>query len=131
MLERGAAGGEASRIKNYSVQFVGMVYHGDELFTQLRHTGMMEGRRVVVVEVLNASGTLCLRGQAEIEPVRTAYVFTGQGSQSVGMGMELYAASKYARAVWDAADGYLSKTFGFSILDVVRDEDAQRRSGGG
>lgn len=89
VIEKGAAGGNPKRIKNFSVQFIGMIFHGEELFTQLRHTGMLAGRRVVVVEVLNISGTVCLRGQAEVEPLRSAFVFTGQGSQSQGMGMDL------------------------------------------
>lgn len=66
VVESGAAQGDATRIKTFGVEFVGMVFHGDELVTQLRHTGMIEGRQVVTVEVLNASGTVCLRGEASV-----------------------------------------------------------------
>jgi fatty acid synthase subunit alpha, fungi type len=36
------------------------------------------------------------------------------------MGMELYANSAVARAVWDQADEHLGEVYGFSILEIVR-----------
>ena len=53
-----------------------------------------------------------LLGEAEIEQPVTAYVFTGQGSQEQGMGMELYGSSPVAKEVWDRADKYLLDNYG-------------------
>ncbi len=39
--------------------------------------------------------------------MKTAWVFPGQGSQTVGMGRDLYASSPAARAVFDEADAIL------------------------
>ena len=34
--------------------------------------------------------------------------------------MDLYAASSVARSIWDRADAHFINSYGFSILDIVR-----------
>ena len=45
---------------------------------------------------------------------KTAYIFPGQGSQTVGMGKDIYETSSVARAVFDQADSAL----GFPISEL-------------
>ena len=53
---------------------------------------------------------------------RHAYVFPGQGSQSVGMGLELYNTSKAAKDVFDEADEALEFPISELILRGPDDE---------
>ena len=46
-----------------------------------------------------------------VEEIKTAFVFPGQGSQIVGMGLDVYVHFASAREVYDEVD----KTLGFSL----------------
>lgn len=103
-----------------------MVLPGDELNVKLRHTGMRDGNMVVKVETFNSRGEKVLDGTADVAQPTTTYAFTGQGSQEPGMGMDLYNSSPAARTVWDNGDVHLKAVYGFSILEIVKDNPLEK-----
>ncbi|KAH7913599.1 hypothetical protein BJ138DRAFT_606981 [Hygrophoropsis aurantiaca] len=120
-VENVVAEGNPDRVLAYDVTFVGMVLPGDELTVKIRHVGMRDGNMVVKVETVNQLDEKVLEGSAEVAQATTVYVFTGQGSQEPGMGMDLYNSSPAARAVWEGADTHLLAVYGFSIVEIVKD----------
>lgn len=120
-VEQIAADNCPERVVSYKANFTAMVLPGSTLAVTLRHTGMHRGNKVIEVSTTDTvTGVKVLAGTAEVAQATTAYVFTGQGSQEVGMGMALYAESEVAKATWDEADRHLGDTYGFSILEIVR-----------
>ncbi|KAI9088332.1 hypothetical protein DFS34DRAFT_701418 [Phlyctochytrium arcticum] len=115
-----AANNHPERVKEYHVAFLDMVLPGDQLETKLYHVGMSNGKKLIKVVTQNSKGVKILEGSAEVEQPATTYVFTGQGSQEVGMGMDLYEASPIAKEIWDRADTHMLQTYGVSILNIVR-----------
>jgi fatty acid synthase subunit alpha, fungi type len=105
----------------YNVNFVGMVLPGDGLSVKIRHIGMRDGLIVVNIETSNERGEKVLEGTAEVAQPNTVYVFTGQGSQEAGMGMDLYMNLPTAHAVWEGANIHLLAVYRFSILEIVKD----------
>jgi acyl transferase domain-containing protein/acyl carrier protein len=53
------------------------------------------------------------------DPPRTAFLFTGQGSQCIGMGAALYATAPAYRAAFDECDALLEPLLGRSIKSIV------------
>ncbi|ETL48253.1 hypothetical protein L916_02122, partial [Phytophthora nicotianae] len=108
-----------SNVVEYEVSFDGMVYPGDKLFMQARHVGQKNGNKILSIEVVNSSSERVITARAVVKQRPTAFVFTGQGSAEVGMGMNRYQESPIAREIWDRGDRHLLNMFGFSILDIV------------
>ncbi|EAT92603.2 hypothetical protein SNOG_01108 [Parastagonospora nodorum SN15] len=85
------------------------------------HIAMKDGLRVLSFQAIDSENRqVVVEGEAEVDQLLTAYVFTGQGSQKEDMGMDLYATSEVARQVWDEADRFYSDTYGFCISDIVK-----------
>ena len=121
LVETWAAENNIGRVRGFHASLVGMVLPNDELTVQLQHVGMIAGRKIIKVEVSNKdTEDKVLLGEAEVEQPVTSYVFTGQGSQEQGMGMELYGNSPVAREVWDRADRHFIENYGLSIIDIVK-----------
>jgi fatty acid synthase subunit alpha len=91
------------------------------LSVKIHHIGMRDGKMVVKIKTTNDRGEEVLEGSAEVAQPTTVYVSTGQGSQEAGMGIDLYNSSPAARAAWDGVDAHLLAVYGFSIIEVVKD----------
>ncbi|KAK4134741.1 beta subunit of fatty acid synthase [Trichocladium antarcticum] len=121
LVETWAAENKIGRVRSFHATLTGMVLPNDDINVKLQHVGMVAGRKIIKVEAINKeTEEKVLLGEAEIEQPVTAYVFTGQGSQEQGMGMDLYGSSEVAKDVWDRADKYLMDTYGFAITNIVK-----------
>ncbi|MDO8644522.1 MAG: acyltransferase domain-containing protein, partial [bacterium] len=106
-------------VQRWETHFVGTVQPNKELTIEAEHVANKNGCPVFAV-VTQQEGHPVLTGRVTFEPKKTAYLFTGQGSQQPRMGMEAYERSEVARSVWDQSDAYCRQKLGFSILEVVR-----------
>ena len=113
LVETWAAENNVGRVRSFHVSLVGMVLPDDLIDIKLQHVGMVSGRKIIKVEASNKeTEEKVLLGEAEVEQPVSAYVFTGQGSQEQGMGMDLYANSSVAKEVWDRADKHFMDNYG-------------------
>ncbi|KAF2396134.1 beta subunit of fatty acid synthase [Trichodelitschia bisporula] len=121
LVETWAAENHIGRVRSFHASLVGMVLPDDQISVKLHHVGMVSGRKIIKIEASNKeTEEKVLIAEAEVEQPTSAYVFTGQGSQEQGMGMDLYATSPVAREVWDRADKHFMDNYGFAITNIVK-----------
>ncbi|KAL9100120.1 MAG: hypothetical protein Q9163_004463 [Psora crenata] len=121
LVETWAAENNVGRVRSFHCSLVGMVLPNDDIQVELQHIGMVSGRKIIKVVAANKeTEEKVLLAEAEVEQPVSSYVFTGQGSQEQGMGMELYASSPVAKEVWDRADAHFMENYGFSITNIVK-----------
>jgi len=111
--------GEVERLRDWEIDFLGVVLPGEQIDLTATRVAVADGYRRVEVVVEGPRGPVA-HAYATVRPVRTAYVFPGQGIQTRGMGMDGYGRSSAAREVWDRADDLCRRKLGFSVLEVVR-----------
>ncbi|TKA80348.1 Fatty acid synthase subunit beta [Cryomyces minteri] len=121
LVETWAAENNVGRVRSFHASLVGMVLPDDIIEVKLQHVGMVSGRKIIKIEASNKeTEDKVLLAEAEVEQPVSSYVFTGQGSQEQGMGMELYASSPVAKEVWDRADKHFMDNYGFAITNIVK-----------
>ncbi|KAK3935182.1 acyl transferase domain-containing protein [Diplogelasinospora grovesii] len=126
LVGKAAGCNERVRMRSYKITFLSMLLPGATVGVTVNHVAMKQGLRVLSFEACNiATGNKVVGGEAVVDQAETAYLFTGQGSQKVGMGMDLYASCDVARGVWGRADRFYSQTYGFRISDIVRHNPKQ------
>ncbi|EQA43810.1 beta-ketoacyl synthase [Leptospira broomii serovar Hurstbridge str. 5399] len=130
ILVRFACGGDSSRLVSLKETFEAPVYLNEELRLDAFHVAQSSGNQVIEISLQSKNGETKLKAEALVSPAKTSYVFTGQGSQSQGMGMKLLEEFPEAREIWTQAEHTANSELGFSLLEIVRNNPTSIRCGG-
>ena len=116
--------GRHGRVTGWTYSMYGMVQLDDEVEITVERVGRV-GIRLALEVTCRIAGEVVSRGQALLAQPRTAYIYPGQGIQTVGMGKADRDASPAARDVWRRADHHTRTNLGFSIQRIVDENPTQ------
>jgi acyl transferase domain-containing protein/phospholipid N-methyltransferase len=102
----------------------GRQHHAHRLAIVAADRGELAARLGAVVD--DRSGQGVLRGTAAAVAPRIAFLFTGQGSQYVGMGRSLYQTEPVFRAALDRCDTLLRGRLDRPLLEILHPADPTR-----
>ncbi|PJZ68612.1 hypothetical protein CH373_16575 [Leptospira perolatii] len=119
-IKRKVCDGDSSRLIWLEETFEAPVSLGEELRLEVFHVSQKTGNKILEFRLESIQGETKLRGRACVTPPKTGYVFTGQGSQSQGMGMSFLEEFPEAKEVWNRAEETTTRNLGFSLLEIVR-----------
>lgn len=116
LIRKEIPGASAATLRKYSATNTAVVYPGDTLSVTIKHVAMDRGMAVLSYDVRNRDEEQVLVGEVTLDAPSSAFLFTGQGSQFAGMGLDLISQSKPARLVWTKADEFFEQHWGRSSL---------------